>query len=142
MKEYEALIILPAKLDDEAVKKAMQAVNDEITTLGGEVVNYDVMGKKVFARPMKKQTVGIYVKMRFNLAADAVKKLLSRLKFNADIFRIQVLKFDPVLAAAREAAKAEKAAKAAAMAAAVETAPEVEEAAVSSPADESEESNG
>jgi ribosomal protein S6 len=108
LREYEALLILPAKLDDEAVKKTMQAVSDEITTLGGSVTNYDVVGKKVFVRQLKKQNAGIYIKMHFELDSEAVKALLARLKFNADVFRIQVTSFDPVVAAAK-AANAEKA---------------------------------
>ena len=117
LKEYEALLILPAKLDDEAVKKAMQTVSDEVATLGGTVSNYDVVGKKVFARILKKQTAGIYVKMQFELDADAVSALLARLKFNADVFRIQVTSFDPVVAAAKVAAKEAAVAKREAMAA-------------------------
>ncbi len=53
MREYEALLILPAKLDDEAAKKTMQTVSDEIAKLGGSVSNCDVVGKKVFARMLK-----------------------------------------------------------------------------------------
>ncbi len=111
MREYEALLILPAKLDDEAVKKAMQTVSDEIASLGGSVSNYDVVGKKVFARMLKKQNAGIYVKMHFELDASAIKGLLAHLKYNADVFRIQITSFDPVVAAAKAAAKVVAAAK-------------------------------
>ena len=106
LREYEALLILPARLDDEAVKKIMQTVSDEIATLGGSVANYDVIGKKVFARMLKKQNAGIYVKMHFELDADALKAFLARLRFNDDIFRIQITNFDPVVAAAKAEAKA------------------------------------
>lgn len=117
MREYEALLILPARLDDEAVKKTMQTVSDEIAKLGGSVDGYDVIGKKVFARMLKKQNAGTYVKMKFELAADAVATLLSRLKFNADVFRIQITQFDPIVAAAKAAAKAAAALKREALAA-------------------------
>ena len=116
MREYEALLILPARLDDEAVKKTMQTVSDEIAKLGGSVSNYDVVGKKVFARVLKKQNAGIYVKIHFELGADAVNTLLTRLKFNADVFRIQVTNFDPVVAAAKVAAVAKREAMANAVA--------------------------
>ncbi|MCK5528706.1 MAG: 30S ribosomal protein S6 [Kiritimatiellae bacterium] len=115
MKEYEALLILPAKLDDEAVKKAMQTVSDEIVTQGGSVSNYDVMGKKVFARQLKKQSAGTYVKVKFTMPAAGINGLISRLKFNDDVFRIQITSFDPIVAAAKEAAKVAAAAKRAAM---------------------------
>lgn len=126
MREYEALLILPAKLDDEAVKKAMQTVSDETAALGGSVFSYDVIGKKVFSRMLKKQNAGIYVKMHFELDADAVSSLLARLKYNDDVFRIQVTSFDPVVAAAKVAAKAAAAAKREALVA--ETAPVMDEA--------------
>ena len=118
MKEYEALLILPAKLDDEAVKKTMQTVSDEIDTQGGSVSNYDVMGKKVFVRQLKKQSAGIYVKVKFAMPAAGIDGLLSRLKFNEDVFRIQITSFDPIVAAAKEAAKVAAAAKRAAIEAA------------------------
>jgi len=91
LKAYDAIFILPAHLDGDGVAAAMQRVRDEIGKLGGQTQEPEGMGKKAFARPMKKQDAGHYVKLRFNLSPEKVAPLRGRIKLIEDVFRVQIL---------------------------------------------------
>jgi len=91
LKAYDAIFILPAHLDSDGVAAAMQRVRDEIGKLGGQTQEPEGMGKKAFARPMKKQDAGHYVKLRFNLDPEKVAPLRGRIKLIEDVFRVQIL---------------------------------------------------
>jgi ribosomal protein S6 len=90
--DYEALIILPVTLDNEGTDKAIQGIRDEIGRFGGSVARVDMLGKRTFARPMKKHSTGFYARMWFELGGESIAPLLARLKLNDDVFRLQVLR--------------------------------------------------
>ena len=90
----------------------------------------ELLGRKTFARVMKKKDSGVYVRVRFELDPSKVAELRSRYALNDEIFRVQILAVDDRREAlvveqnARRKAKAEAEAAAAAEAeAAAQTAP-------------------
>ena len=91
MKAYEAMFIFPSILNEEMLNKALQRINDEITKLNGTIKETEIKGKRVFARPMKKQQEGQYVIMRFDIGSADIANLLARFKLNTDIFRVQIV---------------------------------------------------
>jgi len=88
---YRAMFILSTSLKDEDLKAAMDRVRQEIAGFGGETGAVKVMGKRTFARPMKKRDAGVYVLLWFRLDPANVSALRGRFKLNEDIFRSQVL---------------------------------------------------
>ena len=64
---YEGLFIFPDVLDEEALDLALGRVKEELELLGGAIESTTRMGKKAFARPLKKQKAGLYVVMMFNI---------------------------------------------------------------------------
>ncbi len=92
MNKYEALVILPESLKDTMLEESLGRVKTEIKKLGGDVESATRLGKRAFARKMKKQDAGHYVILSFSLPGDQIRPLQARLKLDEDVFRIQVVK--------------------------------------------------
>ena len=118
MKKYDGLYIFAGSAKDEALDKQIDKVRGEITRLSGNVLSTDVLGKKSFARPMRKRDSGVYVKIRFELDPAQVSTLVSRYHLVEEIFRVQILVVDErreaVLVKQAEVQKTRDAARAAA----------------------------
>ncbi len=124
MKKYDALYIFVNAPKDDAVEPLIEKVAAEITRLGGNVLGSEFLGKKTFARELKKRDAGIYVRTRFELDPASVEELRARYALVDEVFRIQILAVDDRREAlvveqnARRKAKADAAAAEAAEAAA------------------------
>ena len=105
LKKYDALFIFPGTTKDEALNQTVEKTTSEITRLGGTVENTEIMGRRNFARQMQKRDHGIYVKVRFQLAAGSLAELRARYRLNEDVFRVQILARDERYDAAVEADK-------------------------------------
>ena len=123
MKKYDALYIFVNAAREDAVEPLLEKVSGDITRLGGNVLGSELLGKKTFARVMKKKDAGVYVRGRFELDPAKVAELRARYALSEDVFRVQVLLVDDRREAlvveqnARRKAKAEAAAAEAAAAA-------------------------
>ena len=110
MNKYEAMIIFPDALKDEALEAALEKVEGEIQKSGGKVDSKTRMGRRQFARPMDKQNSGQYMVVNFRLEGGKLTALQSRFKLNEDVFRIQIVRAsEAVPAPAAPAASAAKA---------------------------------
>ena len=132
MKKYDALYIFVNAAREDAIEPLLEKVSGDITRLGGNVLGSELLGRKTFARVMKKKEGGVYVRVRFELDPAKVAELRARYALNDEIFRVPILAVDDRREAlvveqnARRKAKAEAEAAAAAEAAG-ETAPVTEE---------------
>jgi ribosomal protein S6 len=99
-KVYEGLFIFPEALDEEGLDQAIELVKEELVKLGGSLDSSVRMGKKQFARMMKKQKSGHYVVLVFSLGSDQVDAFKARLKLGTNVFRHQFKSIDPVAEAA------------------------------------------
>ena len=82
--------------------------------MGGNIIAKDSLGKRAFARPMKKRDNGVYVKVRFELDPLKIKELVARYRLVEEVFRVQFLAVDDrreAKIAAERAARAENLAK-------------------------------
>ena len=86
---YEGLFIFPETLDEEGLDQAIEGVKEELEKLGGAIESTTRMGKKAFARPLKKQKAGLYVVMMFNLDGTKLDAFKARLKLTTNVFRHQ-----------------------------------------------------
>ena len=127
MKKYDALYIFVNAAREDAIEPLLEKVSGDITRLGGNVLGSELLGRKTFARVMKKKEGGVYVRVRFELDPAKVAELRARYALNDEIFRVQILAVDDrreaVLAAQREAAEQRAAAKAQKESEAAEAAP-------------------
>ena len=99
MNTYEGLFIFPETLDEEGLDQAIARVKEELEKLGGSIDSTTRMGKKNFARPMKKQKAGLYVVMMFSLDGSKIDAFKARLKLTTNVFRQQFVEASSVEAA-------------------------------------------
>jgi ribosomal protein S6 len=86
---YEGLFIFPETLDEEGLDQAIDRVKEELEKLGGAIESTTRIGKKAFARPLKKQKAGLYVVMMFNIEGKKLDAFKARLKLTTNVFRHQ-----------------------------------------------------
>ena len=86
---YEGLFIFPETLDEETLALALVRVKEELEKLGGSLESTTRVGKKNFARPLKKQKAGYYVVMMIKLDGMKLDAFKKRLKLATDVFRSQ-----------------------------------------------------
>ena len=89
---YEGLFIFPETLDEETLDLAIVRVKEELEKLGGSLESTTRMGKKTFARPLKKQKAGHYVVLMIKLDGTKLDAFKKRLKLATDVFRSQFVK--------------------------------------------------
>lgn len=98
MNRYEAMVILPESLTEDEIEKGLGVLTAEVKKLGGTAGKPARMGRKLFARPLNKQTAGEYALLRFELPGDQVGPLQEALKFEDAIFRIQISRLPEAVA--------------------------------------------
>ncbi|MEN8254643.1 MAG: 30S ribosomal protein S6 [Verrucomicrobiota bacterium] len=86
---YEGLFIFPETLDEDHLDMAITRVKEELEKLGGSLESTTRMGKKNFARPLKKQKAGFYVVMMIKLEGTKIDAFKKRLTLATDVFRSQ-----------------------------------------------------
>ncbi|MBC8206311.1 MAG: 30S ribosomal protein S6 [Kiritimatiellales bacterium] len=91
---YEGLFIFPETLDEEQLDQAIDAVKVELEKLGGSLESTTRLGKRSFARPMKKKKAGIYAIIMFHLDGGQIPAFKHRLKLSTNVFRSQFVKKD------------------------------------------------
>ena len=89
---YEGLFIFPETLDEEQLDQAINAVQAELEKLDGSLESTTRLGKRSFARPMKKKKAGIYAIIMFRLDGLKIPALKHRLKLGTNVFRAQFVK--------------------------------------------------
>ena len=94
MKKYDALYIFVGIAKDDALEANLEKALAEVTRLGGNVVTKDSLGKRGFARPMKKRENGVYVKVRFEFDPQKIDELVKRYQLVEEVFRVQILAVD------------------------------------------------
>ncbi len=109
MNRYEAMFILPESIPDEELKDVMESLCDEIKKLDGEIESQTRLGKRPFAKKLKKDAAGHYAIVTFKLPGEKVAALQARYKLNERIFRVQIVRQDkPISVNVSSAEKNEK----------------------------------
>ena len=94
MKKYDALYIFVGIAKDDAVEANLEKALAEVQRIGGNVLETVQLGRRTFARPMKKRDSGAYVKVRMELDPAKVDELVKRYKLVEEVFRVQILAVD------------------------------------------------
>ena len=94
MNKYEAVFILNIrKVDDEG-----DAFSKEFTGMveewGGNMVESQPMGRKQFAREIKKAKAGIYWNYVFNLDPDKVLAIRNQFRLDDRVIRLMIINYD------------------------------------------------
>ena len=87
---YEAMFIFPESVKEDQLDGAVNRARGEIEKLGGRIESTTRLGKRAFARRMKKQQGGHYVVIGFRLAGDQIVALQERYRLTEEVFRVQI----------------------------------------------------
>lgn len=94
MKEYEAMVIFDAGLEDEKIEEAVAKVEALIKKNGGQIDKIDSWGKKKLAYPIKKQAMGYYSLYYFKGPEDSIKEMDRVLRISDDVMRHMFVRKD------------------------------------------------
>lgn len=87
MREYELMYIVRPTVGDEGFPGAMERVDTLVGTLGGQVGEKQVWGKRRLAYPIDKQDDGYYVVNRIQLEPARTGDLEEQLRISEDVIR-------------------------------------------------------
>lgn len=96
-KTYDGLFVLEASRQEEAVENLLARIRSELVRMDGEVVEEEKIGKKFFARPMRKHDSGLYVRLRFRMDPAQIDGLRKRYRLFEGLLRVRILLVDPAL---------------------------------------------
>jgi len=92
LNRYEGMFIFAADVGADDVDAALEEVTNEIKKLEGEVESATRLGKKSFARPLKKQEAGQYAVVHFRFDGKRLDALRARYKLNEKVLRTQIVR--------------------------------------------------
>lgn len=132
MRNYENLVIVKPTFTAEEIQASIKAIEEVITSNGGEIQATSSMGMRKLAYPIQKNERGFYHVIYSSIAPSAITEIERRFRINEDLLRFVTIKYDTNREIAAFNAMVEKAKKDAATPAPVETpaeeAPVAEEA--------------
>ncbi len=96
LKTYEATFIFSSSIKEDALQKIVEQIHGEITKLKGVIKETKTLGRRQFARMMKKEDSGQYVRIDFDIEPSGITPLRTRFKLNESIFRLQIVAADEV----------------------------------------------
>ncbi|HMP89176.1 MAG TPA: 30S ribosomal protein S6 [Kiritimatiellia bacterium] len=94
MNKYEAMFIFPDAFSEDQLDNAVNNIKGEIEKVGGAVESATRLGRRTFAREMDKTQAGQYVVITFKLDGRQIESLKGNLRFNEEIFRMQIFRMD------------------------------------------------
>ncbi|WP_434580201.1 30S ribosomal protein S6 [Sulfurimonas sp. NW15] len=137
MRHYENLVIVKPTFTAEEIQASVKAVEEVITSNGGEIAATNAMGMRKLAYPIEKNERGYYYVIYYSVAPAAIAEIERRFRINEDLLRFITIKYDSnreikawneLVKKANKAPEAPKAEEAPAAEAKAEEAPKAEEA--------------
>ena len=91
MRNYEAMVIVDARLEEGDIQKAVDRFTDAIGEVGGEVGVVDRWGVRKFAYEIDHQKEGYYFVANFTAPEDAIDRLKRLLLISDEFIRGKIL---------------------------------------------------
>ena len=93
MRNYENLVIVKPTLTAEEIQASIKAVEEVITSNGGEIAVTDAMGMRKLAYPIEKNERGYYHVIYYSVAPAAIAEIERRFRINEDLLRFVTIKY-------------------------------------------------
>jgi len=87
MRNYEAMFIFRADLDEETLEKEVGELQTIIKDTGQGSVTFEKIGTKTLAFPVKKRNEGFYVCYNFEAQPATIVKIKEEIKHRDNILR-------------------------------------------------------
>ena len=94
MRNYENLVIVKPTFTAEETQACIQAIEDVITSNGGEIAITDSMGIRKLAYPINKNERGYFHVIYYSIAPSAITEIERRFRINEDMLRFVTIKYD------------------------------------------------
>ncbi len=94
MKKYEVMFIVKSTNESDVVKKTAEAMKSYVTENKGKVVEFNELGEKTLAYPIKKEISGYYYVMVIEADKNAVSELNRKASINENILRHLIIRLD------------------------------------------------
>ncbi len=91
-RNYELVLVLdPGSIEDK-IETKVNALNQNIVVLGGEITDVEQWGRRKLAYPIKGLMEGYYVLTRFVMNPSQGNSLEAKLRISEDVIRHMVIK--------------------------------------------------
>lgn len=94
MRHYENLVIVKPTLTAEEIQANISAIEEVITSNGGEIAARDAMGMRKLAYPLGKNERGYFHVIYYSVAPSAINEIERRFRINEDLLRFVTIKYD------------------------------------------------
>ena len=94
MRTYEAVFILDDRRYEDGGEAFAKDVVNLIEQLGGRLLERNPMGRRQFARPIRKRNSGIYWDFILDMSPEKVAAFKERYRLDETVFRLQVMSYD------------------------------------------------
>ena len=94
MRNYENLVIVKPTLTAEEIQASVKAIEEVITSNGGEIAATDSMGMRKLAYPIEKNERGFYHVIYSSVAPSAISEIERRFRLNEELLRFVTIKYD------------------------------------------------
>ena len=94
MRHYENLVIVKPTFTAEEIQASIKAVEEVITSNGGEIAATSAMGMRKLAYPINKNERGYYHVIYFSVAPAAISEIERRFRINEELLRFITIKYD------------------------------------------------
>ena len=92
MRNYEAMVIVDAALEEGDIQKAVDRFSTAVTELGGEVTKVDRWGVRRFAYEIAHKNEGYYFVAGLKLPEDSIDRLRRMLQISDEYIRGKVVR--------------------------------------------------
>ena len=94
MRNYENLVIVKPTLTAEEIQANIKAIEEVITSNGGEIATTSQMGMRKLAYPIDKNERGFYHVIYSTIAPAAISEIERRFRLNEELIRFVTIKYD------------------------------------------------
>jgi len=94
MKKYEVMFIVKSAQDSDAIKASAESMKEIVSENGGKVVEFNELGEKKLAYPIKKEISGYYYVMIIEANKETINELDRKAFINENILRHLIIKLD------------------------------------------------
>ncbi len=94
MRHYENLVIVKPTLTQEELEQEIKAIEEVITSNGGEIAATDAMGMRKLAYPIQKNERGYYHVIYYTVAPSAIAEIERRFRINENLLRFMTVKYE------------------------------------------------
>lgn len=92
MNKYELVLVVSAKIEDDARTATVEKVKDYIAQFGGTITNIDEWGKKKLAYEIQKMREGFYYFIQFDSDSTVPGQIEQRVRIMENVIRYLCVK--------------------------------------------------